>query len=69
MSYTAFRRAIDDNLITMQFQNGVQKIIFPSDNAIDNRFVGDTATATRVKEAVKGVKNLFTPQLIKPSDV
>ena len=69
LSYTAFRRAIDDNLITMQFQNGVQKIIFPSDSAIDNRFVGDTASAARVKEAVKGVKNLFTPQLIKPSDV
>ena len=69
LSYTAFRRAVDDNLITMEFQNGVQKIIFPSDSAIDNRFVGDSATATRVQESVKGVENLFTPHLVKRSDL
>ncbi len=68
LSFVAFRRAVDDKLIETRFQNGVQKILFPTDNAIDNKFAGDRETASRVKEAVKGVKNLFTPQLIAPTD-
>ena len=64
LSYTAFRRAVDAELVYTINQNGIRKIVFPTDDAIDHKLAGDNATATRVKEAVNGIKNLFTPQLI-----
>ena len=69
LSYAAYRRGVDAELISTVDQNGIKKIVFPTDSAIDNKFAGDNATATRVKEAVNGVKNLFNPNLIAPTEL
>ena len=37
LSWVAYRRAVDSDLVTTEIQNGIQKIIFPSDNAVDNK--------------------------------
>ena len=64
LSYTAYRRAKDDGLIDQVFDNGILKIIFPSDFAIDNKLAGRPDEARRIKESVKGVIDLFNPHLV-----
>lgn len=65
MAYTAFSRARDAGLIEAQFQEGIQRIIFPDDFAIDSEFKTDPATGLKVKEAINNVKNLFKPQMVR----
>ena len=69
LSYAAYRRAVDANLIEPRFDKGVHKIIFPDEVAIRNHLSTDKESAAKVQEAVQGVKDLFTPQLVDSSPV
>ena len=63
LSYTAFQRAKDEGLIDFEFEGGMKKIIFPTENSIENALAGvDGATVRTVKEAVQGVYDMFNPQ-------
>jgi len=68
LSYTAYQRAKDEELIKIIFDEDIQRIIFPSEVGIDNRFPGDPESARAVKEAVRGVYDLFNPQLVDRTD-
>jgi len=67
LAFTAFERAREAGLITSKLTDRIQRVEFPTEKAIEEYFDGTpegVAGAEAVKVAVKGVKNLFTREMV-----